>query len=501
MKAFGKYQLLDEIGNGETGTVYRACDPLSAGALVVKVLGASAISPETKAGFCRELTACAQLQHPNIVKILDFGEVDGAIYVATELLQGVDLQRHFLECRKLPLARKLRLIAQVYDGLALAHAEHITHGGIRPRNIFLTDHGEAKILDFGVAKLPLEQGVGAHADLFSVAMVLYQLVADVPPFHDPAAEPRRLRKLDPQIPQELERLVASALAKDPLQRPQTAEMMAVSLCAIAEQLYRGQTLPQPSAAVRALSNRIDPPIAPATAPLAASAMAAGGVSGGVSQWIPQAPGAASKPDSAASAAPQPARDAPSKAKPEQLTSEVIRLHPSVSAPAAPIETGPPKTVAVATAAVPAPVVSTAVLPTPVLPKRAAVRRGVVIAAAAALGIFIVAGLLSMQTSNAHSRGKALQSSPASTLPSVKDPPMPTQPSAPPPSPAEVETPKPERTAEQILTSQVDALWESGRYAEAMNLVDGVLAAEPGNAEALARKKKIRTAQEAEAALR
>src|SRR5271156_16905 len=235
MKAFGKYQLLDEIGKGPAGTAYRARDPLSARELVVKILHPTAADTEAKSHFYRELTACSELQHPNIAKILDFGLVDGTIYVATELLQGVDLHRHFLECRNLSLTRKLRLVAQIYDGLALAHGRQITHGGIKPGNIFLADHGDAKILDFGTAKSPslpsqiMGQTPDTASGLFSLAVVLYQLVADVPPFQAGSnSEPKRLRKLDPHVPQELDRLVAAALAKDPEQRPQTAEVMAAS---------------------------------------------------------------------------------------------------------------------------------------------------------------------------------------------------------------------------------------------------------------------------------
>lgn len=279
MKAFGKYQLLDEIGKSPAGTVYRASDALSGRDLAVKVLDSAAASPESKTRFYAELAACSELQHPNIVKILDIGEVEGAIYIATELLQGVDLNRYFLENRKLTLARKLRLIAQVYDGLALAHSRKIVHGDIKPGNIFLTDQGDAKILDFGISKLPNYLApADVVADLFSLATVLYQLVAGVPAFPlGSTAEPQRLRKIDSQVPEELERLVTAALAKDPQQRPQTAEIMTARLCAIAEQL---------------------PQELPAPAPLAASATAAAGA----------ALAAIQTPEATASAAPKPERN-------------------------------------------------------------------------------------------------------------------------------------------------------------------------------------------------
>jgi hypothetical protein len=459
MKAFGKYQLLDEIGKSPAGTVYRASDALSGRDLAVKVLDSAAANPELKTRFYAELAACSELQHPNIVKILDIGEVEGAIYIATELLQGADLSRYFLGNRKLSLVRKLRLIAQVYDGLALAHSRKIVHGDIKPANIFLTDQGDARILDFGISKLPNYLApADVVGDLFSLATVLYQLVAGVPAFPlGSTAEPQRLRKIDPQVPEELDRLVLTALARDPQQRPQTAEIMTARLCAIAEQL---------------------PQELPAPAPLAASATAAAGAALAAIQ-TPEPPKpamAVSNPEATASAAPQPAREQISKS--ERGASEVTRIDPTVPLPA-PTRAVPPEA---------------AVEPVAVVSKRSPLRRGVLFAAAAALGLFIVAGLLSRQASNANQRGAA-----GIAAPSGNEVPPPAPPA--PALPAVADTPQTEHPADRILNDQIDALWESGQYSQAMQLVDAILASEPGNSEALAWQKKIHAAQEAEAALR
>jgi len=196
MKAFGKYQLIEEIGNSPNGTTYRACDQLSSRIVAVKILHSTGISPEAKTRLCHELTACAELQHPNLARILDTGEIDGTIYVASELLQGVDLRRHLQERRTMALSRKLRIMAQIYDGLAFAHQKQITHGSVRPGNIFLaeldeTRRNEGKILDFGVAKLS-GRADDIASDLFGVAAALYEFVAEVSPFQTPV-EPRPLR--------------------------------------------------------------------------------------------------------------------------------------------------------------------------------------------------------------------------------------------------------------------------------------------------------------------
>ena len=271
MKTFGKYQLLEEIGSGPAGTTYRARDTFRDSELALKVLRSA--PPTLKQQFCRELAACAELQHPHIARVHDLGEVDGAIYIATELLAGTDLRRCLQEGAAWPLVQKLKFVAQICDGLAFAHRNRITHGNIKPSNIFITGNREARILDFGIARwlsfatadagpapLPnylspeqiLEQPFDGRSDLFSVAILLYEFVAGLYPFQVPDglipreivhAEPQPLRKLDPQIPEGLERLLVRALEKDPQRRLQSADEFAVSLYAIARQLQAEQTIP------------------------------------------------------------------------------------------------------------------------------------------------------------------------------------------------------------------------------------------------------------------
>src|SRR5580698_9990917 len=162
-------------------------------------------------------------------------------------------------------------------------------------------------------------------DLYSLAVVLYQLVADVPPFQaGSTAEPKRLRKLDPSVPAELERLVAAALARDPFERPQTAEIMAASLCAVAEQLHAVQSMPKTSIIMT---------VAPISAPLAASATAAAGAIGASRTHSPA--------EVTASAAPKPALE--SEPTPARPTSQVTRIDPNVPLPAAPLRVAPSKT--------------------------------------------------------------------------------------------------------------------------------------------------------------
>ena len=122
MKSVGKYQILEDLGSSAAGKTYRVRDTLCEFAL--KVLDSSStVTAESKDEFCRDLAACALLQHPRLVKTHDVGEADGVVYIATNLLAGADLRTQLDEHRAIPLARKLELMAQVCAGLAAAHSK------------------------------------------------------------------------------------------------------------------------------------------------------------------------------------------------------------------------------------------------------------------------------------------------------------------------------------------------------------------------------------------
>src|SRR5580704_604242 len=282
MKAIGKYQIIDEIGSGSAGTTYRVRDTAGEREFALKVLYSSAsASPETKDKFCRSLASYAELRHPNIAKVQDMGEADGALYVATELLNGIDLRRHFEERRVLPLEEKLEFIAAVADALTVPHGKGIAHGNLKPGNIFIVAGKNGRILDFGSGKwlevilaagvkpsallpnyLAPEQILGepfdTRSDLFSVALILYELLTGKYPFQvEPNlipreivhSEPEPLRKLDPQIPEELEQLVARALNKNREERLQSAAEFSASLNSIAQKVRDSRTAPEPVTAV------------------------------------------------------------------------------------------------------------------------------------------------------------------------------------------------------------------------------------------------------------
>jgi serine/threonine protein kinase len=149
----GPYEILELVGAGGTGEVYRAFDPRLGREVAVKVLPEEVGSdPERLARFEREARAVAALNHPNTLTVHDVGTHEGTPYVVTELLEGETLRQ--LLSRRSPTQRQvLSLAAQAARGLEAAHAKGVVHRDLKPENLFVTTDGRLKILDFGLAKV------------------------------------------------------------------------------------------------------------------------------------------------------------------------------------------------------------------------------------------------------------------------------------------------------------------------------------------------------------
>ena len=247
-----KYQILERIGRGGMGMIFKAHDPMLDRSVALKVISSEIeVTDELRARFFREAQACARLSHPNIITIYDMGEDAGRLYIVMEFLDGDEL-RHFITSRKmLPLEDKLSIMVQVCDGLHYAHQNGIVHRDIKPGNIFLLRNGQVKILDFGIAQIAnSERGLTRtglimgtlryispeqvrgradyRSDIFSVGAVFYELLSLRPPFtgDDPmqlleqlrTEDPPPLNELDPAIPAELAAIIERALRKDPAAR-------------------------------------------------------------------------------------------------------------------------------------------------------------------------------------------------------------------------------------------------------------------------------------------
>ena len=259
MARIGRYEIIESLGTGAMGRVYRARDTVLEREVALKTIHTGIdTSSEIRQRFQREARACARLRHPNIITVFDLGEAEDLSYIAMELLHGADFRRLIQERRDVPTEKKIEAAAQICEALAYAHREGLVHRDIKPSNLFLTDDGCAKILDFGIARLPAsdltmrgqvlgtpkymapEQIQGhptdGRADLFSLAVVLFEMLTGVHPFQGQMTPqrivqgvPESLLTHAPTLPPALERVIARGLEKDPEQRYATGDEFARAL--------------------------------------------------------------------------------------------------------------------------------------------------------------------------------------------------------------------------------------------------------------------------------
>ena len=247
----GKYQIVDLLGEGAMGVVYRALDPVLNRHVAVKVMGdALARDEQFRDRFMREARAAGSLQHPNVVTIYDCGEVNGHLYIAMEYLRGADLEFLLRSHAPMTIVAKLDIMIDVLHGLAYAHKRGIVHRDVKPANIRISDEGRALIMDFGIAHLASSDitrtglvlgtpnymapeqvsggAITAQTDIFAVGVVLYELLAGKRPFEGSnlhsilfkiiGEEPEPLHQLVPDIRPDLVHVVDKALAKEAANR-------------------------------------------------------------------------------------------------------------------------------------------------------------------------------------------------------------------------------------------------------------------------------------------
>jgi len=263
-QTLGKYRILEPLGRGGMAQVFRAYHAQLDRYVAVKVLRSDLVGEqEFLARFTREARSVAALRHPNIVQVFDFDVQNDYYYMVMELMEGDSLKAAMSAFRArgemMPVKEIARILTDVLNGLGYAHAEGITHRDIKPANILLTRRGQAVVTDFGIAQIvggtnytvsgalmgtlhymAPEQGMGTNvdgrSDLYSLGVVLYEILTGHPPFdadtplailmkhlNDPLPLPHAP---DAVIPAPFERVVLKALAKKPEERYQTAAEMA-----------------------------------------------------------------------------------------------------------------------------------------------------------------------------------------------------------------------------------------------------------------------------------
>ncbi len=276
----GRYEILDIIGTGATGRVARAHDPMIGRQVAIKLFAKELARGEARQRFLQEARVVGQLSHPSIMTLHDMGieEATQTPYLVMEFLEGQPLDR-ILEKGSIPYPRACAIVAEVACALAAAHRKGVIHGDVKPANVLITDDGRVKLMDFGMARLashdsgssPLlgtpaywcpEQILGkpqdSRSDIFSLGVVLYELVTGKRPFDAESLQAICSRVLsstplppshaNPSVPTGFDELVARCLAKDPVARYGVGETLAEDLYPFA----RRKTVPQ--AQSQAVSN-------------------------------------------------------------------------------------------------------------------------------------------------------------------------------------------------------------------------------------------------------
>ncbi len=250
----GRYEILDEVGKGAMGTVYRARDPLIERTVAIKTVPIAQLQQEgtgAESRFLREAQSAGRLSHPNIVTIYDVGEAEGLAYIAMEYLSGATL-REVMNKGPMPLDLALDTALQMAEALAFAHEHGVIHRDIKPANVVVTGQsGRIKLTDFGIAHLANsdhthdgqmlgsprymspEQARGrevdGRSDIFSLGAVLYEMLTGHYAFDGDSLPaivyrvvnetPVAASSLRPQLPAELTSLLARMLNKNPEARP------------------------------------------------------------------------------------------------------------------------------------------------------------------------------------------------------------------------------------------------------------------------------------------
>ncbi|HKU45847.1 MAG TPA: serine/threonine-protein kinase [Burkholderiales bacterium] len=272
LKTLGRYTIKGTLGQGAMGLVYDGLDPKLNRRVAIKTILTRKLSPDqakmATVRFQREVRAVARLNHGNIVQVYDFGTEGDLAYIVMEFIEGKELKDYLDGAERFDLKRVYAIMTQLLDALHFAHQTKIIHRDVKPANIMITTAGQAKLADFGVARFTEPDGdqveatragtivgtpsymapeqiqgqpLDGRCDIFSAGIIFYQLLTWQKPFTGSQWElAKKIIEDDPvwpsrlmEIPADIDRVVARALAKDAERRYQTAGEFAEAIKTIA----------------------------------------------------------------------------------------------------------------------------------------------------------------------------------------------------------------------------------------------------------------------------
>jgi eukaryotic-like serine/threonine-protein kinase len=247
----GRYRMVARIGRGGMGDVWRADDVILQTPVALKLIAVTAAGDEA-ARIVNEVRIARQITHPAVCRVFDVGNAEGALFFSMELVEGEDLAALIRRVGRLPSEKVADIARQLCAGLAAAHSRRVLHRDLKPANVLIDNNGLVRITDFGIAisqgqpalhsitgtpayMAPEQRTVGAvlstQTDIYSLGLVLYELLVGQHPFkHSGATKPPlRPSALVPSVDPQLERLIMQALSTEPGQRPASALEMAARL--------------------------------------------------------------------------------------------------------------------------------------------------------------------------------------------------------------------------------------------------------------------------------
>jgi len=265
-----RYDVLEELGRGGMGRVYKVFDKRIKEEVALKLLRADiADDPQVVERFSNELKFARKIIHKNVGRMYDLGEAEGVFYITMEFVSGEDLKAFIKRAGQLSIGKTVAIVEQVCEGLVEAHKLGVVHRDLKPQNIMIDKSGNAHILDFGIARSLSAEGitdagvvigtpeymspeqvggedVDQRSDLYSLGIILYEMVIGREPFHADSAfavgmkhkseEPQAPQMINPQIPDSLNRMILRCLEKDKERRFQSAEEILSELKVIKESI-------------------------------------------------------------------------------------------------------------------------------------------------------------------------------------------------------------------------------------------------------------------------